>query len=625
MRQARLAYCCWITGLWVLVTLFGLGLAGAPASGQSNAGSVAQVGLTWSSVKVHRGMEAVLAVSVAMAPGYHINPSRSQLEDPYLIPTELVVTGSDSALVVGEVQYPKPTSIAVGAANQRRQIDGYERQVVLYVPMRVSRDAALGAKNLDLAFTYQACDETRCLSPQTERLATILMVVDDATPLAAVEHDGLFAGYDASTTRSLTSQVALDVFHWRFSVDGSTWAGTLGLLGVAGLGGLLLNFTPCVLPVIPLKILGLSQSAGDRRRCFVLGLMMSMGVVAFWLVLGGAIAAVSGFTATNQLFQYPIFTMTVGLTIALMAVGMCGLFNMQLPRWVYQINPSHDTLLGSFGFGVMTAILSTPCTAPFMGAAAAWAATQHSTTTLATFSVIGVGMALPYLVLSAMPGLIQKMPRTGPASVLIKQVMGLLMLAVAAYFIGVGVSGWLVTPPDPPGVWYWWAVMAWIAAAGGWMVFRAIAATTATGRRSAVIALGGVLILASVWGGVRLTDQGPIEWVYYTPARFRDALRAGHVVVMDFTAEWCLNCKWLERNVLHQQAVVDQLNEDDVTAIKVDLTGHHVSGREMLKQTGRLTIPLLVVYTRDGSESFKSDFYTADQVVTAINQARPMK
>lgn len=104
------------------------------------------------------------------------------------------------------------------------------------------------------------------------------------------------------------------------------------------------------------------------------------------------------------------------------------------------IHPEQDTLKGSFGLGILAAVLSTPCTAPFMGAAAAWAATQPPASTLAVFVSIGIGMAFPYFLLSVSPHLVSKMPKTGPASVLVKQVMGLFMLAAAAYFVGIGVE-----------------------------------------------------------------------------------------------------------------------------------------------------------------------------------------
>ena len=196
---------------------------------------------------------------------------------------------------------------------------------------------------------------------------------------------------------------------------------------------------------------------------------MSMGVLAFWIGLGILIALVSDFSATNQLFQYPVFTILVGAVIGIMALGMFGFFSVRLPQFIYMINPQQDSPQGSFGLGVLAAVLSTPCTAPFMGAAAAWAATQTPLTTLTTFAAIGGGMALPYLILSAFPNLVNRMPKAGPASELIKQVMGLFMLAAAAYFIGVGISALLTTPPNPPSKNFWWPVMGFVTAGGAWL------------------------------------------------------------------------------------------------------------------------------------------------------------
>ena len=140
---------------------------------------------------------------------------------------------------------------------------------------------------------------------------------------------------------------------------------------------------------------------------------MMAGIIFFWLVLGGLMAFVSGFTATNQLFQYPAFTITVGLIIGLMAIGMCGLFTIRLPGKLYMVNPKHDTVHGSFLFGIMTAVLSTPCTAPFMGAAAAWATTEPPGITMLVFAAIGLGMGAPYLILAAFPRLTDRMPKAG--------------------------------------------------------------------------------------------------------------------------------------------------------------------------------------------------------------------
>ena len=315
-------------------------------------------------------------------------------------------------------------------------------------------------------------------------------------------------------------------------------------------------------------------------------------------------------------------TITIGVIIAAMAIGMCGLFSLRLPSFITNISPKHDSVPGSFGFGIMTAVLSTPCTAPFMGAAAAWAATQTPATTLATFSAIGAGMALPYLVLSALPNLVQKMPRSGPASVLIKEIMGLLLLAAAAYFVGTGLSALLVVAPDPPSTVYWWPVMGFSMAAGAWLTFRTIGITTSLSRRALFGSLGALLFLLSIYGGLQLTANDPVDWVYYTPDRFEEALKRGKVVVMDFTAEWCLNCKALEQSVLYSDKVVRELNSESVVAIKVDITGNNPDGKEMLRRADRLTIPYLVVYDPSGRKVFDGDFYSVDQVLRALDEAR---
>jgi len=183
-------------------------------------------------------------------------------------------------------------------------------------------------------------------------------------------------------------------------------------------------------------------------------------------------------------------------------------------------------------------------------------------------------------------------------------------------------SGLLQSPPDPPSKLYWWPVAAFVAIAGGWLVWRT---WQITGRRlplAIFTAVGTVLIVGAVALGSNLTAKGPIDWVYYTPQRFEQELEEGNVIVLDFTAEWCLNCKTLEHTQLHQDKVVGLLAEQGVVPMKVDITGHNPQGRAKLKSAGRLTIPLLVVYAPDGSEVFKSDAYHAGEVVAAVNEAR---
>ena len=585
----------------------------------------------WSVDQARPGDQRVLAIVFGIERHFHINPDADQLPEQlsFLIPTTVEVDTGDAPVTIGPVQFPLPHTVEVNYTGEPSPLPVFEDGAVFYLPVIVDDAAPPGDVTLRLTVNYQACDAMVCLPPHTvEREVTLTVVSPDAAVATTIQDEAMFADFDASifsqlqSGKSLPQNVSFDMFGLSFSLDAATSLGLLLLLLAAMFGGLLLNFTPCVLPVIPIKIMGLSRTAGNRMRCFALGVAMALGVVGFWVALGVLIAAVAGFTATNQLFQYPVFTIGVGAVIAIMAIGMCGLFAVRLPQFVYRVSPKHDTLVGSFGFGIMTAVLSTPCTAPFMGAAAAWAATQAPAITLTTFASIGFGMALPYLVLAAAPHLVEKMPRTGPASELIKQVMGLLMLAAAAYFIGVGLAGILVTPPDPPSRLYWGPVALFIVAAGAWLIYRTVKITPSVAKRGVWGVLGVIAIVGSIYGATQLTAKGPIDWIYYTPDRFEQALADGNIVVMDFTAEWCLNCKALEHAVLQTDVVADILNGPGVVPIKVDLTGNNVVGNEMLRRTGRVAIPLLVIFAPDGSEVFKSDAYTAGQVTVAIAEAR---
>lgn len=579
--------------------------------------------------KARPGDDAALAVVLDIEPPFHINPS-GEPPEPNLISTSLTVVESPAGLTVGEPRFPESRAVEVRFGGTPRKIQALAGRVIVYVPIKVAADATLGARTVKLKLNYQACNETNCLFPVKVEIPVTIGITREASSPSAEEVE-IFRGFRQAASPP-PQEVRLDFFGWEIRVSVAGGWGIAGLLGLACLGGLLLNFTPCVLPVIPIKIMSLSKAAESRSRTLLLGVVMSVGVVLFWLVLGGIVAATVaslptekpgwGLTSSNELFQHPSFTITIGVVIALLAVGMCGLFSIRLPQFVYLVTPKQESVAGSLLFGVMTAILSTPCTAPFMGGAAAWAVKQAPRVALLTFAAIGIGMALPYLLLSAFPALVNRMPRTGPASELIKQVMGLLMLAAGVYFIGSGVSGYFASPVDPPTRLFWWAVGVVVAAAGLWLAYRTIRLSHRPVPRVTFVTIGMILCAGGLVGAARLADKGPIDWTYYTPERLAKAQAEGNAVLLDFTAEWCANCKFLEHTVLYRGEVVAALKQPGVVPMKVDLTATNQAGNEKLNAVGRVMIPALVVLTPDGREVLNSDAYTMDQVLRALKEAR---
>jgi thiol:disulfide interchange protein len=577
------------------------------------------------------GDQIVVAVVYQHQPSYHSWPNKPvvppELGSFTPIPTTLEFTSVPDGATFLPIQWPTPVAVEVNYTGTPLELLSFVETTIAYAPLDLSPDQPTGEVVVELSAGYQACDDRLCYPPETVNFSIPLQVIAaDVEATIDLNEPELFADFGLSGNRpsvAVLRPVSMNVFGWSFSFNPSGPAGMALLLLVAAIGGLVLNFTPCVLPVIPIKILGLSRASGDPARLLLLGVVMSVGVVAFWIGLGGAIAFVSGFSAISSLFQNSWFAPLVGLIVAIMAAGMMGLFDFRLPQFIYKLNPGEESLPGSFAFGILTAVLSTPCTAPFMAGASAWAATQAPATTLSTFGAIGAGMAVPYLLLSARPGLVKKVPKTGPASVLVKQVMGLLMFAVAAFFLGTSIAAWMQHAPDPPSRLYWWLVCGFLVAACGWTLYRTFAITESKAKRSVVglITLGLSLMCISL--ATSFSSHGPIDWTYYTEQRLEQAARDGDVVILDFTAEWCLNCKALEYGVLHQEEVVDLLNGPGVIPMRIDLTGDNPTGKAKLAELEWVGIPLLAIYGPGTgyASPIKFDSYTVRMVLDAVQRA----
>jgi len=607
----------------------------------TDSASVVKVSLVQAADSASANGDLVVAVRLSIAPGWHVWSHASQAQAlpgavifDGAVFSALSITPSNGALVLLGSQWPQPRAAKADIGNGPHDYAVYEGSVNIFARVGVGANAS-GKVEAALLLALQACNASTCLAPADIELPISVRVAANAASNsgAAIANNPLFANYDparmvamvAATSSAKPEHSAddalihFDFFGTNFSVDPRGIGFALVLL-VAFIGGMLLNFTPCVLPVIPLKIMSLSAVAGDRSRCLRLGFTMSAGVVAFWIMLGLLIGGFSGFTAANQLFQYPWFTIGLGLFIAVMAFGMAGFFSVNLPQWVHSIEATHESAGGSFVMGVMTAVLSTPCTAPLMGAAAGWAASSGSiATVLVVFGTIGCGMASPYALLSAFPHLAKKMPRTGPGSEVVKQVMGILLLAAAIFFIGAGVNGLLAIPS----LLHWWIMGALGAWAGVWLAWRTLYIARSKVRRTFFVVLGLLIAAISLSAARELgTDHGRIAWVRYSEQAFQQAKQEVSVIVLNFTAEWCLNCKALEHGVLDRADVSGAISQPGVRAIKVDITNRASAGWNLLHQYDRVSIPLLVIQKADGTVTLKSDAYTPDQVIKALQQAQ---
>ena len=370
------------------------------------------------------------------------------------------------------------------------------------------------------------------------------------------------------------------------------------------LGGLILNLMPCVLPVISLKIFGFINQAGDSRRSILLhGLAFAAGIFVWFLGLAAVIIGLkSGGTEVTWAFQFqnPWFNVVIGSVGFVFALNLAGVFEFVLPGRASNAMESAGStsgLAGSFFQGVFATLLATPCTAPFLGSALGFAFSQSAAVILAMFAAVASGMALPYLILSASPGWLKFLPRPGVWMERLKQFMAFPLLATLVWILSI-----LGGQRGTDGV-IWFCAFLLCLAFACWLLGSFCGPLASRAKQTiallfilATLGLGGWYFLGKKFAHVGLETMDRIAWVPFSKARLQEELAAGRSVFVDFTADWCITCKFNERTAIDTPAIRALLKEKNITPIKADWTNANPEITAVLKSFGRVGVPLYVIY-----------------------------
>jgi thiol:disulfide interchange protein DsbD len=382
--------------------------------------------------------------------------------------------------------------------------------------------------------------------------------------------------------------------------------GLLTFLLFGFIGGFILNLMPCVLPVISLKIFGFIQQAGqDRQKVLRSGLAFIAGIFVWFLGLAFLLIALKA--AGHQItwaaqFTNPYFVLALGVIVLVFALNLFGVFEISAPQAVMRVaGATGHGDAGAFFQGVFATILATPCTAPFLGTALGFAFTQSAVVILAMFVAIAAGMSAPYFLLSAQPAWLRFLPKPGPWMEHVKQFMGFLLLATLLFLLYV-----LGAQRGTEAV-IWAASFLLIVSIACWMKGAFITPMASLATRSIVLVLMLVLVLVSGWYFIgekfrssNIAANVPIsgDWNAFTPERLKTELDQGHAVFIDFTAAWCITCKFNEATVLETSAVRDAFRLHGIVKFKADWTNADPEITKLLKQFGRPGVPLYVLYPK---------------------------
>jgi thiol:disulfide interchange protein len=354
----------------------------------------------------------------------------------------------------------------------------------------------------------------------------------------------------------------------------------------AFLGGIILNLMPCVFPVLSIKVLSLVQNHGQKIKLH--GVMYTLGIVLSFLGFAGLLlAAKAGGQAVGWGFQLQSPGLVIALTYLFFMLGLAMAGYVQLGGSLMGIGQKltqQSGLQGSFFTGVLAAVVASPCTAPFMGAALGFALTQPAYVCLFVFCALGLGMALPLLLLCMLPSFAQKLPRPGLWMETLKEFLAFPLFLSAVWLL------WVLT--NQAGSVAMAAVCAGATAiAFAFWIYRrqATGLTNILYKTLALLAL--ILAITAPYKAIKGNESAK-RWQTYSPALVADLRAQGRPVFIDVTADWCITCLANERSTLMQKEVEAVFDELKVATLKADWTNEDPEIRDLLQQYGRIGVPL---------------------------------
>jgi thiol:disulfide interchange protein len=401
-------------------------------------------------------------------------------------------------------------------------------------------------------------------------------------------------------------------------------ATTLGLaLLLALAGGALLNLMPCVFPVLSLKVMGFAKHADDRRGLLAGGLAYTAGVVLSFLALAGLLLALRA--GGEQLgwgfqLQSPAVVAVLAALFTLIGLNLAGVFEFGsvLPSSWAAARARHP-MVDSALTGVLAVAVASPCTAPFMGASLGLAVTLPAVEALAIFGALGLGMALPYLAVSAWPPLARALPRPGPWMAHFKSVMAFPMFATVVWLVWVlgqqaGIDG-------AAALLLLLLAMAFLAWALGSPGLGPVA------RRG--FGAAALLLMAATlfWAGPALrqdalaaaTPAAGDAWQPWSAARVAQAQAEGRPVFVDFTAAWCVTCQFNKRSTLSRAEVMADFAQRRVLLLRADWTRRDAAISAELARLGRSGVPVYALYAPGAAgPKLLSEILSVDEVRTAL-------
>ncbi|HIF9364646.1 TPA: protein-disulfide reductase DsbD family protein [Photobacterium damselae] len=396
----------------------------------------------------------------------------------------------------------------------------------------------------------------------------------------------------------------------------------LKVIGLALLGGLILNIMPCVLPVLGMKLSSVISAKGlERRQIRAQFIASALGIlVSFWLLAGFlALLKVSGQAlGWGVQFQSPWFIGAMMIITGLFAANMLGLFEIRLSSntntWL--ATRGGNSYGGHFVQGMFATLLATPCSAPFLGTAVAFALGANYLTLFAIFTALAVGMAAPWLLIALFPQLANALPKPGMWMNTVKTIFGLMMLVTSLWLLSLMANFFSLKIVIVIGV-----IALALLLSQLWRIKGKRATLLTVGFLIIVTAIGLIIgsLTADKWAKPLPQDH---HWTPLNVEQIKQDVAQGKTVFVDVTADWCITCKANKVGVILQEPVYSALDQENIVLMRGDWTKPSDYVTNFLQSHGRFGVPFNIVYGPAAPNGIELPvILTSEQVLDALKQA----
>ncbi len=588
-----------------------------------------EAGMQYSTGPLQKGSS--VTIEIVIPDNWHVNANIAA--DEFLKPSSIEI--SAKGVHFGEPKWPEPIKEYSEALDLENLVFKGYFQITLPVE---SVDADYDSLTTQATFHYQACDNSICLAPSqvTFGLGPLGFTTRRASRDDAGNATEKAAASATSEAKESSPSATSNVLKSAAGNAAESATGTFILLLSALFGGLILNLMPCVLPVLSLKLFSLiKQSRESRKRLLVLGTSTTLGILASFWALAGIVAAVKaggGNAGWGMQFQSAGFIAFMVVILSAFAMSFFGVFEIWLPgSATTKMDKAgrKQGFWGAFFTGALLVLLSTPCSAPFLGTAMGFAFTASTPVLFLFFTAAGVGLALPYMLVSVFPKVLKAFPKPGAWMVTLQKIMGVLLLGTVAWLlwvvheqagnVGVGIfaaisllsiaMSFAIGNIAPPGVAFFREVLSVGSAV---MILAVIWFALASPKFEAEV--DAIFKARSVQ---LITEDG---WYRYTPELIEELAKSGRTVFIDATADWCLTCKANEAAVLNRDDFKRAMDSLNVARVKADWTRETPEVTALLRSMGKSGVPAYAIYPAgDASKQIVlPELLTTDGIVEKI-------